>query len=134
MNYKHNYVIDAIFAVILVVVIGYALKGTLSHMDQVRAAEAARSVTETEIQTEAATETAAPATKETEKETEASVVEYEVVGGVNFRAEANGDSEILDMLADGEVVELIDKDNNDWWHVRHGETEGYIYSEFLTEH
>ncbi len=134
MKYKHNYVIDAVFAVILVVVIGYALSGTLSHMDQVRAAEVARAATETEIQTEAATETAAPVTQETEKETEAPVTEYEVVGGVNFRAEANGDSEILDMLADGDVVELIDKDNSEWWHVRYGETEGYIYSEFLTEH
>ena len=135
MKYKHNYIIDAVFAVILIAVIGYALKGTLSHMDEVHAAEVARAATETELQTESETEeTAAPVETEKETETKAAVKEYEVVGGVNFRAEANGDSEIIDMLPDGAVVELIDKDNSDWWHVSHEGQEGYIYSEFLTEH
>lgn len=135
MKYKHNYIIDAVFAVILVAVIGYALKGTLSHMDEVRAAEVARAATETELQTETETETAAAvAQTEKETETEATVKEYEVVGGVNFRAEANGDSEIIDILPDGAVVELIDKDNGEWWHVRSGDKEGYIFADFLTEH
>ncbi len=135
MKYKHNYIIDVVFAVILIAVIGYALKGTLSHMDEVHAAEVARAATETELQTESETEeTAAPVETEKETETKAAVKEYEVVGGVNFRAEANGDSEIIDMLPDGAVVELIDKDNSDWWHVSHEGQEGYIYSEFLTEH
>lgn len=134
MKYKHNYIIDAVFAVILVVVIGYALKGTLSHMDDVRAAEAARAATETEVQTETQTETEAVAQTEKQTETEAVAKEYEVVGGVNFRAEASGDSEIIDILPDGAVVELIDKDNSEWWHVRSGEMEGYIFADFLTEH
>lgn len=134
MKYKHNYIIDAVFAVILVAVIGYALKGTLTHMDEVRAAEAARAATETELQTETETETEVVAQTEKQTETEAAVKEYEVVGGVNFRAEASGDSEIIDMLPDGAVVELIDKDNSEWWHVSHEGQEGYIYSEFLTEH
>lgn len=134
MKYKHNYIIDIVFAVILIAVVGYALKGTLTHMDEVRAAEAARAATETELQTETETETAAPAPPQTETETKAAVKEYEVVGGVNFRAEASGDSEIIDILPDGAVVELIDKDNSEWWHVRHGDKEGYIYADFLQEH
>ena len=134
LKYKHNYIIDVIFAVILIAVIGYALKGTLTHMDEVHAAEAARAATETELQTETETETEVVAQTEKQIETEAAKKEYEVVGGVNFRAEANGDSEIIGMLPDGAIVELIDKDNSDWWHVSYDGEEGYIYSEFLEEH
>ena len=55
MKYKHNYIIDVVFAVILIAVIGYALKGTLTHMDEVHAAEAARAATESSTRTRANT-------------------------------------------------------------------------------
>lgn len=134
MKYKHNYIIDIIFAVVLVLIVGYGLRGTLSHMDDVRAAQAARALTETQMQTETESVTETVIQTEPETETEAAPELYEVVGGVNFRAEANGDSEIINVLADGDVVELIDKDNGDWWHCSFGEQEGYIYYEFLQEH
>ncbi len=134
MKYKHNYIIDIVFAVILVLIVGYGLRGTLSHMDQVRAEQAARALTETQVETEAPETEATAAQTEKETETEAAPEQYEVVGGVNFRAEPNGDSEIIGVLADGDVVDLIDKDNGDWWHVTFGDQEGYIYYEFLQEH
>lgn len=58
-------------------------------------------------------------------------LEAEVVKSVNMREGAGADEKTITKLKKGAVVTVLDRSNEEWWHVSYKEQEGYISSEFL---
>jgi len=52
--------------------------------------------------------------------------------GINVRAEANTDSEILTMLAQGDEVTVLGDAGNGWSKIEFDDVTGYVMTEFLS--
>jgi len=51
----------------------------------------------------------------------------------NLRIDAGLSSRILGHLLNGDLVQVIDQANRDWWHVRRGDDIGFARSSYLEE-
>ena len=64
---------------------------------------------------------------------ESSSVMYVNEEGVNVRAEASTDSEILTVLSQGDEVTVLGNEGEEWTNIQFGEITGYVSSQYLSE-
>lgn len=50
---------------------------------------------------------------------------------VKIRKEPNTDCDVISMLEEGNKVEVLDGETDEWSHIKYGEYEGYVKNEFL---
>ncbi len=61
------------------------------------------------------------------------VVSAESGGSVNLRSRPQAGAAIVVRVPLGQLVDVLDKTNDDWWHVRYQSSEGYMMSRFLKQ-
>lgn len=79
--------------------------------------------------------TQAPATAATGTPTPTPTAEEKpgyTVAGINFRASADGSSDVIDTIEPGESVTILGTEGN-WTKIRYNGQEGYVATRFLTE-